>query len=308
EKVERESGKKLQVDVKFPLSKANRPGLPTSQKPTNNGDTGTVLVIFFTEGLPAEWRRKAKLSAEKKEKPMDPADDSVGLTQLTTWGPPSLPAANPVVRKEQRQKEVPFGCSILYFLPKYFAALLPARFPLVDKSDDSMADLLAPWPSLARSGSPPAFYDIMENRRWWPRDLPDGAGSSRGRVPHSSDHRDFPPLLRTLDERAILVRVIGCVSSSFPMNSQDIIPYSIDRYSFSKVMSPSTPDLHAPLMQYSLPNNYYSPALHLLRAGSRDPAENASAVTPPSSPFSSFHYSSPTAMSPLIQRSGELNP
>ncbi|KAL7656773.1 hypothetical protein ACMYSQ_005846 [Aspergillus niger] len=122
EKVERESGKKLQVDVKFPLSKANRPGLPTSQKPTNNGDTGTVLVIFFTEGLPAEWRRKAKLSAEKKEKPMDPADDSVGLTQLTTWGPPSLPAANPVVRKEQRQKEVPFGCSILYFLPKYFAA------------------------------------------------------------------------------------------------------------------------------------------------------------------------------------------
>ncbi|RDK47086.1 hypothetical protein M752DRAFT_272853 [Aspergillus phoenicis ATCC 13157] len=73
-------------------------------------------------------------------------------------------------------------------------------------------------------------------------------------------------------------------------------------------MSPSTPDLHAPLMQYFLPNNYYSPALHLLRAGSRDPAENASAVTPPSSPFCSFHYSSSTAMSPLIQRSGELNP
>ncbi|GAT25859.1 TeaA receptor TeaR [Aspergillus luchuensis] len=56
-----------------------------------------------------------------------------------------------------------------------------------------MADLLAPWPSLAGSGSPPAFYDIMENRRWWPRDLPDGAGSSRGRVRTPSDHRDFPP-------------------------------------------------------------------------------------------------------------------
>lgn len=71
EKKEREeSGKRLHVDVKFPLSKANRPGLPTSQQPTNNGDTGPLsvclLVIFFyTVVLPAEWRRKGKLSAEK---------------------------------------------------------------------------------------------------------------------------------------------------------------------------------------------------------------------------------------------------
>lgn len=49
-----ESGKRLHVDVKFPLSKANRPGLPTSQQPTNNGDTGPLsvclLVIFFLHG------------------------------------------------------------------------------------------------------------------------------------------------------------------------------------------------------------------------------------------------------------------
>ena len=37
---------------------------------------------------------------------------------------------------------------------------------------------MAPWPGLARSGSPPAFYDIMENRRPDPVTRPDGAGSS----------------------------------------------------------------------------------------------------------------------------------
>ncbi|OJJ71074.1 hypothetical protein ASPBRDRAFT_55723 [Aspergillus brasiliensis CBS 101740] len=217
---ERESGKRLQVDVKFPLSKAN--------------NTVTLLVIFsFLFFFPLKSR----------ETPTDPA------------------AANPVVRKEQRQKEVPFGCSIL---TSYFAALLRTGFPLVDKSDDSMADQLAPWPSLARSGSPPAFYDIMENRRWWPRDLPDGAGSSQGRT-------IIPPIIRP-----------------------DIV-------SPSKIMSPFTPDLHAPLMQYSLPNNYYTPALHLLRAGSRDPAGSASAVIfplPPPSPLS--HSSSSMAILALV--------
>ncbi|PWY66892.1 hypothetical protein BO83DRAFT_410256 [Aspergillus eucalypticola CBS 122712] len=244
-------------------------GLPTSQQPTNNGDTGPLC-----------WRRKGKLSAEKTEKPMDPA------------------AANPVVRKPRRQKEVPFGCSILTWYYFHFAALLPDRFPLVDKSDDSMADLLAPWPSLAGSGSPPAFYDIMENRRWWPRDLPDGAGSSRGRVRTPPTIGTFLPtgtseLVGGMRDTAILVRVI-----------------LMNRYSFVlKSMSPSTPDLHAPLMQYSLPNNYYTPALHLLRAGSRDPAESASPVTPASSPlllFPSFVIHDLPLLDPEIRRTQSL--
>lgn len=76
------------------------------------------------------------------------------------------------------------------------------------------------------------------------------------------------------------------ISHEPPRQSSPIV---INRYSFVlKSMSPSTPDLHAPLMQYSLPNNYYTSALHLLRAGSRDPAESASPVTPASSPLLLF--------------------
>ncbi|PYI06522.1 hypothetical protein BO78DRAFT_116465 [Aspergillus sclerotiicarbonarius CBS 121057] len=42
-----------------------------------------------------------------------------------------------------------------------------------------MAGVMAPWPGLARSGSPPAFYDIMENRRPGPVTIPTGGISLR---------------------------------------------------------------------------------------------------------------------------------
>ncbi|RAK97558.1 uncharacterized protein BO80DRAFT_186234 [Aspergillus ibericus CBS 121593] len=62
------------------------------------------------------------------------------------------------------------------------------------------------------------------------------------------------------------------------------------------------PRLHAPLTTaYSLPNNYYLPARHLLRAGSRDPAENASAVT--RSPPLLLCPRHPWPLAPSIQRS-----